>query len=162
MTAAGCSSSPLPAVDFPTVPREVAQDARYGVVTSHEATVTLKAPGPNGKTPIVPLIRTTELWRVLVTGDMPESGYVREVPETDGCYVVKAEAPARQQGQRERPCQRFSGRRPSPRMIRSSCRRGGLGGRECSSWRYRDHRLVTRWISMSSRCARRASTPWRR
>ena len=38
---ANCSRSPLPAVDFPTVPRDVAQDARYGVVTSHEATLTL-------------------------------------------------------------------------------------------------------------------------
>ncbi len=91
-----CGRSPLPAPEFPTVPPGLA-DHRHGVVTLRESTVTMTGAAANAG---IPVLRTTSLTRVLVTGDLPTELHQRRIDTTDGCYVTRAQARLAGKGKR--------------------------------------------------------------
>ena len=92
-----CASSGLPPVEFTAVPKRIADQARYGVVTLREVNVDMLPPVV-GKNPEPAKLKVSELTRAVVTADAPVSLYERSVADWAGCTVTQAVARRAAQG----------------------------------------------------------------
>ncbi len=119
---AACGSSPLPAPDFPKVPSALAEQARYGVVTLREASISMIAAG-DGAT--VPAVRIEELTRILVTGELQPSMHARTIVPSDGCFVTRAQARLASKGKRSIDIDGLVGAPPVPADVAQLPRWGG-------------------------------------
>lgn len=86
-------------------------DHRHGVVTLRESTVTMTGAAASGG---IPVLRTTSLTRVLVTGDLPTDLHQRRIETTDGCYVTRAQARLAGKGKRSVEVDALAGAAPLP------------------------------------------------
>ncbi len=106
-----CGRSPLPAPEFPTVPPAFAESARYGVVTLREASIVMKGAGSDGT---VPSLRSSNLTRILVTGQLEPHMHRRTIVPTDGCVVTTARARLATKGKKSVEVDGLAGAPPLP------------------------------------------------